>query len=89
MDPNSNIFMNSFGLSLSKLAFADPANVYDIAGLDPFTEYLFTFVAGNPTGESDPLEREQETVEGWSPPADEVARHAQLASPSAAFSGVN
>lgn len=63
------------------MTFLDPANVYDIAGLDSFTEYLFTFVAGNPTGESDPLERKQETMEHWSPA--EAAGHAEPASSSA------
>uniref|UniRef100_A0A1I8B6Q1 Fibronectin type-III domain-containing protein n=1 Tax=Meloidogyne hapla TaxID=6305 RepID=A0A1I8B6Q1_MELHA len=30
-------------------------NLYEIAGLEPFTEYEFIFVAGNQAGESDPL----------------------------------
>nr|CAD2189200.1 unnamed protein product [Meloidogyne enterolobii] len=38
-------------------------NLYEIAGLEPFTEYEFIFVAGNQAGESDPLSFNLEIIE--------------------------
>jgi hypothetical protein len=37
--------------------------LYDIAGLDRYTEYEFTFIAGNQAGESDPLTMKIATID--------------------------
>uniref|UniRef100_A0A914H0U5 Ig-like domain-containing protein n=1 Tax=Globodera rostochiensis TaxID=31243 RepID=A0A914H0U5_GLORO len=61
--------------SLSVIRHKNPENVFDIVGLDPFTEYEFTFEAFNQAGNSDPVTIKQETVDYWELSADD--RHSQ------------